>query len=195
MEPTLERSEKGTEEISAFLNTLIADEYVLYTKTRNAHFNVSGQGSHELHRFLKIQYGVLELMIDGIAERVRSLGHFALGSLKDFLWVTQLSEEDHDFSNSTEIIQTLVSDHETIISTMSSEIITISSKYNDHATADFVTGLIEQHEKMAWMLKVFLKEPDFSATKHINHVTNQLAMQDFSENNLNLEKQEGMQLR
>lgn len=195
MEPTLKSSGKGTEEISAFLNTLIADEYVLYTKTRNAHFNVNGPGSRELHRFLKIQYGVLELMIDGIAERVRSLGHFALGSLKDFLWVTQLSEEDHDFSNTTEIIQTLVADHETIISTMSSEIITISSKYNDYSTADFVTGLIEQHEKMTWMLNAFLKEPDFSATKHINHVANQLAMQDFSENNLNPEKQEGMQLR
>lgn len=174
MESTLLISEKGTEEISAFLNMLIADEYVLYTKTRNAHFNVKGSDSRELHRFFKIQYGVLDLMIDGIAERVHSLGHFALGSLKDFLRVTQLSEEDHDFSNSTEIIQTLVSDHETIISTISHEIIIISSKYNDNATTDFVTGLIEQHEKMAWMLKLFLTDPDFSATKHISHVTSQL---------------------
>lgn len=104
MKPTLGITDKGAEEISTFLNMLLADEYVLYTKTRNAHWNVSGSGFYELHKFFEIQYQLLNEMIDDIAERVRTLGHFALGSLKDFLSVTQMSEENHDFGNSTEII-------------------------------------------------------------------------------------------
>lgn len=174
MKLTLGISEKSTAEISVFLNTLLANEFVLYTKTRNAHWNISGPGFYELHNFFKIQHGVLDIMIDNIAERVRTLGHLAFGSLKDFLTVAQIVEETHDFSNSTEIIQKLVNDHETIIRAIRDKIIIISEKYNDYGTADFVTGLMEQHEKMAWMLRAFLTEPDFSATKHIQTITNQL---------------------
>ena len=174
MKPTLGIPDKGTEEITTFLNTLLADEYVLYTKTRNAHWNVSGSSFYELHQFFGIQYKVLDSMIDDLAERVRTLGHFALGTLKDFISITRMSEENHNFSNSTEIIQTLVADHETIIRIIRNEIISTSDKYNDHGTTDFVTGLMEQHEKMAWMLRAFLSEPDFSATRHIRTITAQL---------------------
>ena len=32
-------------------------------------------------------------------------------------------------------------------------------KYADAGTNDFLTGLMEQHEKMAWMLRAFLTGP------------------------------------
>ena len=144
------------EKVVTFLNTLLADEYALYTKTRNAHWNITGPNFYEFHKFFETQYEALDIMIDEIAERVRSLGHFALGSMKDFLSVTHMSEENHDFSNSKQIIQTLVTDHETIIRIIRNNIIPISDKYKDMGTADFVTGLMEQHEKMAWMLRSFV---------------------------------------
>jgi starvation-inducible DNA-binding protein len=115
MNPTMGISDKDTEEVATFLNTLLANEYVLYTKIRNAHWNVSRTNFYELHKFLEIQYELLDVMIDDVAERIRSLGHFALGSLKDFLSVTQMSEENHDFNNLRQILQTLVNDHEIII--------------------------------------------------------------------------------
>lgn len=174
MKPTPGIPAQGAEEISTYLNTLLADEYVLYTKTRNAHWNASGPGFDELHHFFDIQYKVLDVMIDDIADRVRSLGHFALGSMKDFLSVTQMSEDHPNFGNSTEIIQTLIADHETIIHIIRNKIISTTDKYNDHGTTDFVTGLMEQHEKMAWMLRAFLTEPDFSATRHIRTIADQM---------------------
>ncbi len=174
MKPTLDIPDKDTEEISTFLNTLLADEYVLYTKTRNAHWNVSDPGACELHKFFEMQYELLDVMIDDIAERVHTLGHFVMGSLNDFLKVTRMSEENHNFRNSTEIIQTLITNHETIIRIIRDEIISTSDKYNDYGTTDFVTGLIEQHEKMAWMLRTYLSEPDFSATKHMRTTIKQL---------------------
>jgi len=156
MKATIGIPEKDTEEIVTFLNTLLADEYALYTKTRNAHWNVNGPNFFELHKFFESQYEILDIMIDDIAERVRSLGHYALGSLRDFLSVTHMDEENHDFSNPKQIIQTLVNDHETIIRIIRNDITPVSEKYKDLGTADFVTGLMEKHEKMAWMLRAFI---------------------------------------
>lgn len=144
------------EEIVTLLNTLLADEYVLYTKTRNAHWNVTGPNFYELHKFFETHYEALDIIIDDIAERVRSLGHYALGTLKDFLNVTHMDEENQEFSNPTQIIQTLVNDHETIIRIIRNDVTPISEKYKDLGTADFVTGIMEQHEKMAWMLRAHI---------------------------------------
>jgi starvation-inducible DNA-binding protein len=156
MKPILGIPEHDLEEVVNLLNTLLADEYVIYTKTRNAHWNITGTSFFELHKFFQSQYESLDQIIDDLAERVRSLGHFSLGSMKDFLSVTHMSEENHDFGNSKQIIQTLVDDHETIIRIIRNEIIPISEKFRDLGTADFVTGVMEQHEKMNWMLRSFL---------------------------------------
>jgi starvation-inducible DNA-binding protein len=148
--------EHDMEKIATLLNTLLADEYALYTKTRNAHWNVKGPSFYELHKFFENQYEALDTMIDDIAERVRTLGHYALGSLKDFLSVTHMGEENHDFNNPNQIIQTLLNDHETIIRIIRNEVSPISDKLKDLGTADFVTGIMEKHEKMAWMLRSLL---------------------------------------
>ena len=174
MKSTLGIPDKSIDEVTLLLNTLLADEYVLYTKTRNAHWNTSGPGFYELHKFFEIQYDVLNIMIDDIAKRVRSLGRFALGSLKDFLHVTRIGEDGPDFSQSSHVIQLLINDHETIIRMMRNDIIPIATKSKDFGTADLGTGLMEQHEKMTWMLRSFLTEPDFSATNHIRTITAQL---------------------
>ncbi len=144
------------EEIVTLLNTLLADEYVLYTKTRNAHWNVTGPNFYELHKFFETHYEALDIIIDDIAERVRSLGHYPLGTLKDFLNITHMDEENQEFSNPKQMIQTLVNDHETIIRIIRNDITPISEKYKDLGTADFVTGIMEQHEKIAWMLRSHL---------------------------------------
>jgi len=36
---------------------------------------------------------------------------------------------------------------------------TCADTYHDMGTNDFLTGLMEQHEKMAWMLRAFLEGP------------------------------------
>jgi len=124
----------------------------------NICFTPSGPNFMELHKFFQNQFEMLDGIIDETAERIRSLGHFALGSLKDFLAVTHLLEDNRDFGNPKMMIQILVNDHETIIRIIRNEIIPISDEYKDLGTADFVTGILEQHEKMAWMLMAFLSK-------------------------------------
>ncbi|MFA6457615.1 MAG: DNA starvation/stationary phase protection protein [Bacteroidota bacterium] len=156
MKPNIDITEAHQKEIAQLLNTLLADEYVLYTKTRNAHWNVQGPNFIELHKFFETQYDALDIIIDDAAERVRALGHFALGTLKDFITITRLSEHNHDFSNDKHIIQTLLEDHETVIRFLRKDISFISEQNKDLGTADFLTGLMEQHEKMSWMLRAHL---------------------------------------
>lgn len=156
MKPNIEISETNIKAVALNLNTLLADEYILYTKTRNAHWNIQGPNFIELHKFFESQYDILDIMIDDIAERVRSLGHFALGTMKDFIALTRLSEHNHDFTDQRHIIQTLMEDHEAVIRTLRKDITATSESHHDLGTADFMTGLMEQHEKMAWMLRAYL---------------------------------------
>jgi starvation-inducible DNA-binding protein len=157
MKPNIEISEKNLKKVATMLNTLLADEYVLYTKTRNAHWNVQGNNFSELHKFFESQYEALDVIIDDVAERVRALGHFAVGTLKDFLTIARLSEHNDDFSNQNQIVKTLLEDHESVICSMRKDITAVSDECRDLGTADFMTGLMEQHEKMAWMLRSYLK--------------------------------------
>jgi starvation-inducible DNA-binding protein len=156
MKQNIEISNENLKKVATLLNSLLADEYLLYTKTRNAHWNIQGKNFNELHKFFESQYDSLDIIIDDTAERVRSLGHFALGSLKDFLKVARLSEQNDDFNNQNNIIQTLLQDHESLIRSLRKDITNVSGELRDLGTADFMTGLMEQHEKMAWMLRSYL---------------------------------------
>jgi starvation-inducible DNA-binding protein len=76
-----------------------------------------------------------------------------LGSLKDFTAITRLSEHNHDFTDTSHIIKTLLEDHEAIIRSLRKDIQVAAEQHRDLGTADFMTGIMEQHEKMSWMLR------------------------------------------
>jgi starvation-inducible DNA-binding protein len=162
----------NNETIVSFLNLLLANEYVLYSKTRTAHWNLDGSNYFELHVFLENQYNTLDDMIDDIAEQIRSLGHYALGSLKDFLSISKMSEDNHNYNNSHQIVETLLSDHETIIKIIHDEVFPVSNKFKDRDTSDFVTGLLEQHIKMVQMIRLFLSKPHFMKPTPIHNYRN-----------------------
>ena len=155
MKANIEISDKNLTAISGILNNLLADEYVLYTKTRNAHWNVEGANFAELHQFFEGQYKALDVIIDETAERIRMLGHYSLGSLHDFLSITRLSEKNNTSGDQKQIIKALLDDHETILRILRKEVIDFD-KYKEPGTTDFLTNLLKQHEKMAWMLRAYL---------------------------------------
>jgi starvation-inducible DNA-binding protein len=149
--------EDRTQAVANQLAKLQADEFILYTKTRNAHWNVEGTDFHSMHLFFESQYGQLDEIIDGVAERIRSLGHYAPGTLKSFLALTHLSEYSERENNSKGFIEELLHDHDSIITFLRENINPFANEYHDAGTSDYITGLMEQHEKMAWMLRAHLK--------------------------------------
>jgi starvation-inducible DNA-binding protein len=143
--------------VSVQLSKLLADEFVLYTKTRNAHWNVEGPDFHSMHLFFESQYNALDNTMDSVAERIRTIGHYAPATLKSFLELTHLTEVIANENDSLGFIKELVEDHQTIIEFIRGNIDPIGNKYHDMGTSDFITGLMEEHEKMAWMLRSHLK--------------------------------------
>jgi starvation-inducible DNA-binding protein len=149
--------EDRTQAVAVQLSKLLADEYVLYTKTRNAHWNVEGPDFHNMHLFFESQYGQLDEIIDNVAERVRALGHYAPATLKSFLQLTHLTEYSERENTSKGFLKELLADHDSIITFLRENIEPFANEYRDAGTSDFITGLMEQHEKMAWMLRAHLK--------------------------------------
>jgi starvation-inducible DNA-binding protein len=150
-------SDRQRDAVVAILNTLLADEYLLYTKTRNYHWNVVGQRFNDLHKFFEAQYGELNDIVDEVAERARALGGHAMGTLTEFLKQTRLKEEAGVYPDDRGMIADLLADHEAIIRHLRVDLEACADKYQDMGTTDFLTGLMERHEKMAWMLRAFLE--------------------------------------
>lgn len=149
-------SDKNREKVSALLAPLLADEYVLQAKTRNAHWNVVGRDFHAMHLFFEEQYTKLAQVIDDIAERIRSLGGTAPGSLGAFLKLSHLKELDSRLEHSPYFVKALLADHETLIREMRAAA-EQCQKLDDEGTNDFLIGLVQEHEKTAWMLRATLE--------------------------------------
>jgi starvation-inducible DNA-binding protein len=149
-------SEKNRQAVAMALNQLLADEHILYNKTRNYHWSIEGPSFMEFHKLYEGQYDQLAEMIDEIAERIRTIGHFAEGRLKELLKLASL-EEPAAPTDQAQQIANLESDHETIINRLRKLITEFHEKYKDIGSSDFVTGLLKQHEKMAWMLRSYLR--------------------------------------
>jgi starvation-inducible DNA-binding protein len=147
---------KNTEEVVKVLATILADEVVLCTKTKNAHWNMEGAHFYEKHTFFETQFGQIDEIIDSVAERIRSLGHYAPATLKSFLELTHLTEATREKNDSEGFIKELLSDHETIIIKLRENIHPFANEFHDFGTSDFITGLMANHEKMAWLLRSHL---------------------------------------
>jgi starvation-inducible DNA-binding protein len=144
------------EGVAGLLASLLADEYVLYTKTRHHHWNVVGPQFNDLHKFFEAQYEELDDFVDDVAERMRTLGVRAPGTLAEFARLTRLKERPGDMPSAREMIADLLADHEAIVRVLRTDLATALDKHGDAGTSDFLTGLMEKHEKMAWMLRAFL---------------------------------------
>jgi len=140
-------SQKIADELAHFL----ADTYVLYLKTQNFHWNVTGPQFPSLHLLFEKQYQELAEATDEIAERIRALGCFAPASFAAFSKLTSLKEAPNNLS-AEDMLRKLYKDHETIAHYLQSMMAKVQ-KAQDEATFDLLVERLRSHEKMAWMLK------------------------------------------
>jgi starvation-inducible DNA-binding protein len=149
-------TDEGLAAIAYELNKLLADELLLYLKTRKAHWNVEGADFYAKHKFFEAQYEQLDGIMDDVAERIRSIGHYAVASWAEFSRLTHLTEQSREKNDSIGFIKELLIDHESLIVKLRENITRFAEEFKDLGTSDFVTGLMEKHEKMAWMLRAHL---------------------------------------
>ena len=156
MKPNIGISEKKLKNTSSILETVLADEMILYVKTRKAHWNVSGESFMELHKLFENHYKQLEEYIDEVAERIGKLGHKTIGTMNEFIKLSSIKEHPDQYHSTKDTIKELLTDHETIIIKLRKDVEDCSEKNKDAGTADFLTGLMEKHETTAWILRRYL---------------------------------------
>jgi starvation-inducible DNA-binding protein len=138
------------------LSTVLADAFMVYLKTHNFHWNVTGPMFSTLHVMFEEQYTEQWNALDEIAERIRALGHFAPATSKRYVELSNISEEPEVLS-AKEMIRQLVDGNEVLVRTMR-EAVKVADDLDDFPTADMLTTRMEVHEKNAWMLRSFLEQ-------------------------------------
>ena len=156
MKPHIGIPEKKLNAVAELLSVVLADEVSLYTKTRKFHWNVGGESFMELHKLFENQYKQLEEAIDEVAERIGKLGSKTIGTLREFGKLSAIKEHPGKYPSSKEMIKEFLEDHETIIVQLRKSLEQCAEKYNDAGSADFLTGLMEEHETIAWTLRRYL---------------------------------------
>jgi starvation-inducible DNA-binding protein len=144
-------------EVGQMLNLLLADESVLYATTRDYHWNVTGPEFRSLHLQFEELYGQSAAWIDDVAERARAIGVAARGSLADLAKNARASANAGAGLSAELMVAGLLALHEDLVVQLRKDSADCTAKFLDAGTADFLTGLMEKHEKAAWMLRAQLE--------------------------------------
>ncbi len=155
--PNIGLTESQRQGVVSLLNQDLSDTYLLTIKTKKYHWDVVGPQFRTLHSLWEEHYEALTEAIDSYAERVRALGEYPVGTAEGFLKLATLREHPNDLPQANEMVARLVADHEQIIRNLREHIDACSEEFHDEGTADFLTGLMETHEEMAWMLRSFIE--------------------------------------
>ncbi len=144
-------------QVVAILNQLLADEFTLYAQARAFHWNVTGRNFHSDHGLFEAEYEALDETIDAVAERARALGGKARAALTDYVKFSRIREVDSTGLGADQMISVLLAHHEAVIRALRVDSETCD-ELEDEGTTDFLTGLMEDHEKRAWMLRSHLEK-------------------------------------
>ncbi len=149
-------SEADRTAIAHGLSRLLADTYTVYLKTHNFHWNVEGPMFQTLHILFMEQYTEAWNAIDLIAERIRSLGHYAPGTYGQFQKLASITETE-GVPKAKKMIELLIEGQEAIVRTARS-VLPVADKASDEPTLDLLTQRMQVHEKNAWMLRSLLQD-------------------------------------
>lgn len=137
------------------LSRLLADEYTLYLKTHNFHWNVTGPMFNTLHLMFETHYNESALAVDLVAERIRALGFPAPGTYKQYAALSSIPETE-GVPEAMQMVRLLVQGHEACAKTARS-VFPLADTAHDEPTADLLTQRLQVHEKTAWMLRSLLE--------------------------------------
>jgi len=141
--------------ISDKLNLLLSDQFVLFTKTLDCHWNVTGPDFHNLHNYMETSYNKLLKMMDETAERIRVIGHRPHGTINKFNSEKRLTERaSGEIHSSNQMIQDLLVANTHICDVIKSALKSDSFDLSDDpGTEDFLASTLRSHEFMAWELR------------------------------------------
>jgi len=154
IQPNIGLSAQTLREVSELLTNLLADEYILYSKTKYYHWNIKSLLMfNDLHKFLDDLAEKSSQSVDKLAERIRALGFRSIGTLQEFIDCSSLSfDKTPEVPCDVDMIKNLLADNEHVARSLR-EAVDIIDQKKDSITSNFLQDLAYHHEKAAWMLR------------------------------------------
>ncbi len=145
---------KTRKKIAGALEQVLADTYALYGKTHTYHWNIEGPRFSQLHLLFETQYNELWTALDAIAERIRSLGHFA-PALESVGAKSQIKADNDGSPEEDTMLANLAAGNEAVVRSARLAL-KAAEEAGDQASADLMTQRVAIGEKAAWMLRAHI---------------------------------------
>ena len=142
---------KPIEHVTVALNTLMADVFALYLKTKNFHWHMSGPHFRDWHLMLDGQAGELLAMTDVLAERVRKLGGLTLHSIGEIARYQRVKDNDDAHVRPHAMLAELRDDNGTLVHAMRKAHAKCEEAH-DIATASVLETFVDETERRTWFL-------------------------------------------
>src|ERR1700716_3593955 len=141
----------AVDKISASLNTLLADAFALYLKTKNFHWHVSGRHFHDYHLMLDEQSDAIFATTDQLAERVRKLGGITLRSIGEIAKLQTIQDNNEAYVPPREMLRELMEDNKHVAAAMR-KAHKLADDHEDSGTAGLLELFIDETERRTWFL-------------------------------------------
>jgi starvation-inducible DNA-binding protein len=141
----------AVEKISTALNTLLADAFALYVKTKNFHWHVSGRHFHDYHVMLDEQSEAIFATTDQLAERVRKLGGATLRSVGHIAKLQTIQDNNESYVPPREMLRELMEDNKHMAALMR-KAHKLCDDHEDSGTAGLLETFIDETERRTWFL-------------------------------------------
>lgn len=146
-------------DIASAMNSLLADVFAIYLKTKNFHWHMSGPHFRDYHLLLDEQAEQLFAMTDPMAERVRKLGGQTLRSIGHIARLQRVLDNDAGYVEPSDMLAELRDDSQ-MLATRLREVHDLCSEFRDIATASLIEVWIDETERRTWFLFESAREPD-----------------------------------
>ena len=141
----------AVDKISAALNTLLADAFALYVKTKNFHWHVSGRHFRDYHLLLDQQSDDIFATTDQLAERVRKLGGTTLRSIGQIGKLQTINDNNESYVPPREMLRELMEDNKHVAAAMR-KAHKLADDNEDSGTAGLLETFIDETERRTWFL-------------------------------------------
>jgi len=143
--------QEAVDKISASLNTLLADAFALYLKTKNFYWHVSGRHFHDYHLMLDEQSDAIFATTDQLAERVRKLGGITLRSIGQIGQLQTIKDNNAEYVPPREMLRELMEDNKHMAASMR-KAHKLADDNEDSGTAGLLETFIDETERRTWFL-------------------------------------------
>jgi starvation-inducible DNA-binding protein len=134
------------------MNVQLSNWSVMYVKLHHFHWYVKGPHFPVLHAKFEELYELAALKLDELAERILAIEGKPVSTMKEFLSLATIKEVNKTQSEN-DMLTATIADLIALVEGLEETAKIAEEEANDDATADVLTGQVEELQKQVWMLK------------------------------------------